>query len=265
MPSFEVAVPKTTETNTERHSIAREIFLVGQQRGNRANVFSKIGDSITVDVYFLNPIGWGTYNLREYGYLLPTVQYFSTTIARDSNSFSNTSLAANNGWTSAHALNPDLANTDVCYPAETPLACEYRIVKPAVALILFGTNDVSALSAAEYAANLSWIVQVSIDMGVVPVLSTIPIRGGFDALIQEFNLVVVSTAHGYGVPIWDYAAAMNALPNWGLSDDAVHPSWASGGVAAAADFSAENLQYGYPLRNLMALQVLDQLRREVLY
>jgi hypothetical protein len=39
----------------------RQIFLLGPSLGNRANVFSKIGDSITANAAFLAPIGWGRY------------------------------------------------------------------------------------------------------------------------------------------------------------------------------------------------------------
>jgi hypothetical protein len=42
----------------------------------------------------------------------------------------------------------------------------------------------------------------------------------------------------------------------------VHPSSPPNGNAA--DFSAENLQYGYTVRNLGALHILDILWREVI-
>lgn len=247
-------------------STARTIFLEGQGRGNRPNIFSKVGDSITVGTFFLYPIGWGDYRLHEYGYLAPTLQYFARARARDSNSFSNSSLAADNGWTTENVLDPAKANPSLCETGETPLECEYRLVRPALALIMFGTNDVSAMSGSTYAANLTRIVQISLDYDVIPVLSTFPYREGFDALVQEFNQIVRQTAQSYDIPLWDYQNAMAGLPNQGLSPDGVHPSYPSEtDFAAATDFSAENLQYGYVLRNLMALQVLDQLRKNVLY
>jgi hypothetical protein len=61
---------------------ARQIFLDGQAKGNRASVFSKAGDSITATWAFLNKIGDGIYSLNEYGYLQPAIGYFSSTTAR---------------------------------------------------------------------------------------------------------------------------------------------------------------------------------------
>jgi hypothetical protein len=56
-------------------------------------------------------------------------------------SFSNISIAAGSGCTSAGALDPTWANPAWCEQSESPLACEYRITNPSVALIMFGTND----------------------------------------------------------------------------------------------------------------------------
>src|SRR5688572_18929659 len=50
---------------------ARAIFLSGQSFGNRPNVFSKVGDSITVSGAFLKPIGLDQYDLHEYAYSEP--------------------------------------------------------------------------------------------------------------------------------------------------------------------------------------------------
>ena len=266
-PYFELSPPPIViesynSTITNITPRAREIFLNGQALGNRVNVFSKVGDSITVGTYFLYPFGWGTYNLGEFGYLLPTLQYFSQTNARDGNSFANISMAADNQWTSATILNPARANRNVCQQGETPLVCEYRVVKPAVALIMIGSNDLH--SATNYSGNLQQIVQISIDMGVVPVLSTIPPRDGFDAQVVQYNDIIISTAQSYGIPLWDYYTAMLPLPSRGLSDG-LHPSWPPGDFSQATVLTIENLNYGYALRNLMALQVLDAMRRQVLY
>lgn len=239
----------------------RQIFAAGQQQGNRANVFSKVGDSITVGTYFLYPIGWGAYNLRDYGHLNATIATFSGAVARDGNSFANNSLAADNGWTSNHILNPALAHPDLCNPGETPLACEYRVVRPAIALIMIGTNDVAEVPAGTFSANVNQIVEISLANGVIPALSTIPSRAGMEANVATFNQTIRNIASHHGIPLWDYGTVMAQLPNGGLSTDGVHPSWPPGDFAAAADFTRANLDYGYTLRNLMALQTLDAIWR----
>ncbi|MBZ0303899.1 MAG: hypothetical protein K8J31_29445 [Anaerolineae bacterium] len=243
---------------------AHIIFQRGQRLGNRANVFSKVGDSLTVATYVLYPIGWGGYQLHEYERLAPVITYFSAADARDGNSFLNISLAADNGWTSESLLNPALTNVEWCLPGESPLHCEFRVVRPATALILIGTNDVAELSIDSFESNLRRIIDLSATMGVIPVVSTLPNREGFEAEIEQFNAVIRDVTREFGIPLWDYGDAMSGLPNGGLSLDGVHPSWPPDGFDSAADFSEVNLQYGYTLRNLTALEVLDTIWKQVL-
>lgn len=240
---------------------SEEIYAFGQSVGNRPNVFSKVGDSITANNVFLKPIGLGEYDLRDYEELQPVVDFYLEATARDDNSFANTSLAAKGGWSAWHLTDPDSANAELCLPGETPLVCEYRLVQPAVALIMLGTNDVSSRPTEVYEGWMRQIVETSIDMGVIPVLSTIPAFHDeeVEGRVAVFNAVVVGLAQEYDVPLWDYWSAMQYLPNEGLSSDGVHPSW-----AVPADFTYANLQYGMPVRNLTALQALDAVWREVL-
>jgi uncharacterized protein YgiM (DUF1202 family) len=245
----------------------RQIFLRGQTMGNRANVFSKVGDSITVAWEMYTPIGRGTQQLAQYRVLQPVIDYFSTETARDGNSFANVSLAADNGWTTASVLNPELANYPViwdpqCQPGEVPLTCEYRVVKPAIALIMLGTNDVAEMPVETYRANLEQIVQITVDRGTIPVLSTIPNRPGYD--VAPYNQMIRSIAAAYDIPLWDYWQVMVNAPNSGISPDNIHPSLAPGGPDASVNFDVVNLGYGYTLRNLTALMVLDVVWREVI-
>lgn len=240
------------------------IFAKGQALGNRRNVFSKVGDSITVADVMYRPFGFGVYTLGDYAYLKPTIDFFMQTQARDNNSFNNTSMAAQNGWTTDIVLNPQFANHDVCKVDESPLACEYRTSKPAVALIMFGSNDVASVPADQYAQNMHVIVEYSIANGVIPVLSTIPPRRGFEPETAFYNQLITQIASQYGISLWDFGAAMRTLPNDGLSSDGLHPSAPAEGFGYAANFTGNYLQYGYVIRNLTALQALDVLRRQVL-
>lgn len=258
------ALPDTPRPDSTMTNHAQIIFQRGKHLGNRANVFSKIGDSLTVATYVLYPIGWGTYSLHQFAHLEPVIQYFSAIDARNGNSFANISLAADNGWTTRSALDPNLADPTLCLPGEAPILCEYRIVRPATALILLGTNDVAELPLESYERNMRRIITISIDRGIIPVISTLPERRGYAPQISEFNEAIRALAHEFGIPLWDYSLRMRNLPNGGLSADGVHPSWPPGDFSAAADFSPQNLQYGYTVRNLTALQMLDQLWREVL-
>ena len=247
---------------------ARQIYQHGRELGNRRDVFSKVGDSITASPYFLFPIGWGTYNLRGYSNLQSVVNFFSAESARDNNnSFSNPSLAAYNGITTTGILDPNNAWTQVCQSGETPLECEYRLVRPSIALIMLGTNDVTSLSPDDFRNNLSRIVQITIDRGIIPVLSLIPIRQGYENSIPTFNQIIADIAHNADIPLWNFPAALTGLDNNGLGDG-IHPSEPPGSssddYSAATDFTAQNLRYGYTVRNLTALQVLDAIWRRVI-
>jgi hypothetical protein len=250
-------------------SRSREIFLYGRILGNRPNVFTTVGDSLTDAYYFLHPFGDGTYDLGSYGYLAPVLNYFMGGEVRGHNPFANRSMASFGGWNSAHVLTPDLlpghAAPGGCLPGEIPLVCEYRVVRPAVALIMFGTNDMNYLSFDAFQANLTRIVEISIEMGVIPVLSTIPDQAGREADVVLYNQAITSIARAYDIPLWDYWAATHSLPNAGLSSDGIHPSAPPGERYATAVFTEDNLDYGFTVRNLTALQVLDTLWRQVLY
>lgn len=244
-----------------------EIFERGRLNGNRINVFSKVGDGITINSHSLYPIGWGGYVLYDYDYLLPVIRYFSFATARDDNSFANYSLAAGNGWTTEDVFRAQVTTDYLqnCHVAEAPLLCEYRIVKPSIALIMLGTNDVVELAPQKSQAYTRLIIEISIEQGIIPVLTTIPIRLEYEQEVADFNERIKNLSVEYGIPLWDYAAAMENLPDNGLADDGVHPSIPPGSSSEAADFSPENLQYGYVVRNLMALHMLDKLWREVIF
>lgn len=224
---------------------ARAIYERGQAVGRNPHAFSKVGDCITATGHFLYPFGWGRYNLREYAYYESVINFFRGATARESNSFSNGSLAAKSGWTTFNVLDPASAEPGTCQ---------------------IGSNDLPVNSVGTYEANLRQIVQITIDMGVIPVLSTLPYRQYWEAKTDQFNQVIINTARAYDIPLWDYASAMKSLPNQGL-EDGLHPSWVGDEYSnydPSGDFSAENLTNGFPLRNLMALQVLDAIWRQVI-
>lgn len=244
---------------------SRQIFLVGQATGMRPDTFSKVGDSITDFTEYLNPIGHGAYILDEYAYLEPVIRHFSTRFSTvrgwTGNSFTNDSAAAVGGWASGDILDP--YHTDVfCGGGEAPLRCEYWLTKPAVALIMIGTNEPPEnVYSGVYQQNLNGIVEMSIDLGVIPVLFTIPWRQDGDASL--FNDVITRTAWAYDIPLVDYWTVMETLPNHGIGEDGIHPSAPSNGQTG--DFTPEGLQYGYNVRNLLSLQVLDAIWRQAIY
>jgi lysophospholipase L1-like esterase len=138
-------------------------------------------------------------------------------------------------------------------------------VRPAIALIMIGTNDSGSGSPDVFAGNLRQIVQTTIDMGIVPVLSTIPPKNLGDEQnfrVDAYNAVIRQVAAQYDVPLWDYFSNMASAPNRGMHPDGLHPSQSPLGSGI---LTAESLNYGYTIRNLNALQVLDAIWRYVMY
>ncbi|MFN8447551.1 MAG: SH3 domain-containing protein [Anaerolineae bacterium] len=263
----ELIIPPTPEGGVQVVSSvgggARQIYLNGQAAGNQRNVFTKVGDSLTDTPNFLRALG-GSYNLEGYGYLLPVIQFFSGGSALGGNPFVSGSISARASWGSVSALDPGSADPGRCNSGETPVACEMRVVKPAVALIMIGTNDAPAYPADQYGERLRIIVETCIQANVVPVLSTLPPRAQYNDNIIAYNQVITAMAQNYGVPLTDLYSALVNLPDHGYGPDGIHLSVPPGGAGATVDFTPENLQFGSTVRNLTTLQVLDMVWKQVL-
>jgi hypothetical protein len=220
-----------------------------------------VGDSITVNAGFLTPFGMRQYVLHDHSYLQEAINHYESGWARTHTPFANVSLAAGVGWSSLHVVDPSMANEALCDEEETPLECEYRHVKPSVAIIMLGTNDVPGISNLAYEAAMREIIEISLEKGVIPVITTIPPmhRTGMESRVATFNSILANLANEYEIPLLDYWSALQNLPNQGIGSDGVHPTRAPGledGV-----LSAENLRYGIPMRNLVTLQALDAIWR----
>lgn len=234
----------------------REIYERGQQFGNRMDVFSKVGDSLTVSSFFFRPIGEGFYYLADYKHLQAVIDTYSVTRLYTGNSFANKSIAAGIGWAAAHALDPRYNDPILCDYNEMPLVCEYRLNKPAMAFIMFGTNDVGYVRPSLFRSQMQRIIDISSDMGVIPILSTIPPQFGRPEKIDQFNTIIRDLTKENHLPLWDYYLSMNFLDDGGISEDGLHPSAPPEGYAFAAHFYLPYANYGYVVRNLTGLQML---------
>ena len=235
---------------------AREIFLQGQALGNRDFAFSLVGDSNTDNPAFLQAFDFGSYDLGAYEHLAPTISYFEGSFSRDS-------ASAVGSFSTAKVLDPAFADGR-CNGGESPLACEYRLQKPSVALILLGTGDQHAWQTFE--GRYRQIIEYTIAQGIVPVLITKAddLESKENTAPYDFtNNVIRTLAVEYDVPLLDLRRAVEGLPNRGCVADGFHYSTPPDGRSTTFDES--HLQYGYTMRNLTALQVLDALRLYVLY
>lgn len=248
-----------------RSSRVYATFRLGQEKGNRPNVFMKVGDSVTDSQPFLLAYGQGGgYNLGDYGYLQDTINHFAGVSPRDgvANSFTNRSFAAITGATSASMLDGLWADPAFC-SGESPLMCEINLTHPSVGFVLFGTQDMRVLEPFEFRINLAQIIEAMMYNGVIPVLSTFHNNEtyyGEQAL--TFNNIIVDVANQYDVPLINLWKATQPLPDNGVNlADPVHLSQGSDNYY---NFTGEENLYGVNLRNLLSLQALDELRQNVL-
>lgn len=234
-------MPVVTET-------ARAIYVQGIAMGNHPHVFSVIGDCQNVTDFFLSSFDRpGQYDLGPYGYLQETIDYYA-------GSFTRPRVAVRGGFNVAAVLSPLWNDLEECDPHESPLACEYRINNPSVAIISMETWWYDR-PAETYAGYLRQIVEVSIAEGVVPILAT-----KADNLEGDWsiNAAIVQVAREYDVPLWNFWLAVQPLPGKGLTDDLFHLSY------GRSFFNNQvNMNTGWAVRNLTALQALDAVRRVV--
>jgi hypothetical protein len=225
---------------------AREIFETGVALGNDPRRFSKIGDSETFTSWFLAPFDGtpASYRLGEYEHLQAVIDQFAGSYARQS-------VAARQGFNAASVFAPLWADPTLCEADETPLACEFRLHQPGYVFVLLGTNDIWHLDTFE--EQMRRIIEFSIEAGVLPILGTKADNLEGDDTI---NRTLYALAIEYDIPLWNFWAAVQDLPQAGLDEDQAHLTF---GYNHFDDPKA--MLNAWPVRNLTALLVLDSVWR----
>jgi uncharacterized protein YraI len=231
---------------------ARAIYRRGQAMGRDPHQLAKVGDCFTEHEYFLKNFTWGRYNLGEYTALQPVIDFFGE-------SMDDLSYAASVGFVTGAVLDPVWANPEVCQGDEAPLACEYRVHNPSIAVIMFGTQDVLLMTPEQFDTALREVVRETIAANIVPILSTFPSNVDMWDKSLQYNKIVINIALDFDVPLMNLWLALEGLPNHGLGDSN-HLSFP---LTTPADLTQPNLTTGYPTRNLVTLQTLDSVWRSV--
>lgn len=217
--------------------------------GRDAHRFSKAGDCQNTSTYFLgefeNPNG---YSLGEYEYLDSVIEWYA-------GSFGHNSLAAKAGLNVASVLSPFFADPTQCKSGENLLACEIRLYNPSIMLISLDGNW-EGRTAEEYEEYLRRIIEQLISQGVLPILATKADNVEGD---HSINQTIVKLAIEYELPLWNFWAAVQPLPNHGLrpGDDFYIT------IAGPHFDNPNNMLAAYPWRNLTALQTLDAILNAV--
>jgi len=222
---------------------ARELYQQGIVAGNDSHAFSKIGDGEISTEWFLTDfdLGGEHYNLGPYQRLEAIIQHFQGSFARQG-------LAAQRGFNTSRILDPAIADPSFCNAGESLLECELRLHKPSIAILSLGTNQVHRPEAFE--AGMHQILQILLSKQVLPILST---KGDNLEGDHRLNRTISCLAQEYQIPLWNFWAAIQPLPNHGLQPDLEHLTYF--GINDFDDPRA--LQSAWTVRNLTALQALD--------
>ncbi|RIK29014.1 MAG: hypothetical protein DCC56_14220 [Anaerolineae bacterium] len=222
----------------------REVYQRGIASGNDPTHFSIIGDCQNVSSYFLSTFDKpGDYSLgTEYAYLQPTIDYYH-------GSFSRVSLAVKGGFNAAAVISPLRADPKSCNAGESPLDCELRTWKPSIVFVSMETWW-SEKPATEYDKYMRKVLDRIIEFGAVPIIATKADNLEGDNAI---NNAIAQLAYEYEIPLWNFWAAVQPLPDQGLSDDRFH-------LTFARNFfdDPKRMLNAWPWRNLTALQSLDE-------
>jgi hypothetical protein len=246
-PESWVYLPVIPETVSQR---VRDLYETGKTSGLDQQAFSKVGDCETFSPYFLAP-----FDMNKKGYRLGQYASLDTVITSYAGSFERTSMAAKSGFSVASVLSPVWADPTSCRSGETPLVCEIRIQRPAIMLVMFGTNDVKTSSRAGFEANLKRLLDIALLNNEVPVLVTKADNLEGDGSI---NAIIARVAWEYELPVLNLWRAMQELPDGGLMPDQIHLTYAQPFFDEPA-----NMQMGWPVRNLVTLQMLEFLHNEL--
>lgn len=225
----------------------RQVYQRGLEMGNDPTHFSVIGDCQNVSSYFLSTFDQpGEYSLGEqYAYLQPTIDYYQ-------GSFSRVSVAVKGGFNAAAVISPLRSDKKVCNANESPLDCELRIWKPSVVFVSMETWW-SQKPAEEYDKYMRKVLDRIIETGAVPIIATKADNLEGD---NSINATVAQLAYEYEIPMWNFWASVQPIPDHGLSKDGFH-------LTFARNFfdDPKRMENAWPWRNLTALQALDAVRK----
>ncbi|HSL42993.1 MAG TPA: hypothetical protein VK897_06150 [Anaerolineales bacterium] len=226
----------------------RAMYQRGQAAGNNPRAFSKIGDGeISAEWFFT------AFDLGENYYDLGPHENLSTVIQHFAGSFERIGTAARRGFNTERILDPALSDPALCESGESPLTCELRLHRPAFAILSLGTNQVWRPD--EFEQGMKKILDVLLSNNVVPILST---KGDNLEGDHRINRIIACLAQEYHVPLWNFWAAIQPLPNHGLQADLEHLTY------GVTDFDDERaMQSAWTVRNLTALQTLDAVWRGI--
>jgi hypothetical protein len=245
------------------------VVTAGEAAGRIEGRMGQIGDSITESsAFFRNAVLNGVTSngtLHDYAPIRSWMAYSGTQPA-DPNSFyrdhGKGAVYGNlGGWELAEAVAAGHPSAGIeVGDGVTPGEWSWAVV-------MFGTNDIDngAWDAASWKEAMRAFVQQTLDLGVVPLLSTIPPEQAHagDGRVEAANAAVMALAAEMRVPWIDFhGLVLHHQPvSWVgtlISNDGTHPTAATGGRGFSQ--TAQTSTDGYALRTKLAFDAAEKLR-----
>ena len=214
----------------------REIYQRGLALGNDPHAFSILGDCQSLPEVFLGVYADPAAAPPE---LRDVVEWFGGSFDRASPTVKDGTTSGAVVWSGWHT------GEFGCGEAETPLDCELRLHHPSIIFINLGTHYET-----RNADYLRKIIERLLEAGVIPILTTKADNREGD---ERLNLETAYLAVEYGLPLWNFWAAVVDLPEGGLYT-------MKGREYQGPIYLTEEAQSRH---RLTALQVLDAIWRTV--
>jgi len=185
----------------------RKVYQRGLENGNDPRAFSILGDCQSQPDLFM-----GIYD-RDSSFVnnLPFSQ--RVTVSQFRGSFDRYSPTVKDGTTEGSLLWMGWNDNEegYCSPGESPLDCELRVHRPSITFIHVGTHW-----EARNERYLTTIIEKLIDKGTVPVIVT---KADNRELDERINKTLIKLAAQYDLPVWNFWASVQDLPNHGMQAD----------------------------------------------
>jgi endonuclease YncB( thermonuclease family) len=186
---------------------AVEIYLRGLEDGVNTASFSMIGDCLSIPERLFRKVSWGDFTLPDGSeYLQSTVEQFRPAWNRQP-------VTVEGGFVGASMFSIYFSDPDRCGQFETPIDCEFRLNNPSIAIISIGTDQKPGTDE-EFEFYMREIVEYSIERNVLPIIAT-----KADPTEEDFplNHIMAQLADEYDIPLWNFWASVQHLPNTGLN------------------------------------------------
>ncbi len=143
--------------------------------------------------------------------------------------------------------------------------------KPQLAVVMLGTNDVSANRPVDaFRKDMEKAVDLMLTRSVICIISTIPPHPGRPELARSYNDALRQLAKARELPLIDYEQEIleRRLEDWNgtlLGKNDVHPTTGQEGVTPTSEPTTENLRRsGYLLRGWLSVRKIAEVKRTVL-